>query len=81
MGKTRRERQEEEAKRIAKRRGGMAYESAIIDPKTGESYSGGPDTPEAREQRLRIAEAYRRLDAGDNEGFRKLMMGEDLDTG
>ena len=37
---------------------------------TGESYSGGPDTQEVREQALRILEAYKRLDEGDREGFR-----------
>ena len=46
-------------------------------PKTGESYSYGPDTQQAREQRLWIIEAYKRLDEGDEEAFHKLMMGED----
>ena len=60
------------------RRGGMAYESAIIDPETGRSLSGGDNSPEACRQRLRYSEAHRRLDAGDLEGFRALVMGKDL---
>ena len=37
-----------------KRRGGMAYPSSIIDPATGESLSGGPNTPEAKAQAIAV---------------------------
>ena len=58
----------------------MNNESCIFDPKTGESYSGGSNTPEAKAQRLRIAEALRILDQGGPEEIAiRLMQGEDID--
>ena len=63
---------------IAKRRGGMAYESSIIDPKTGYSYTHPDNSKEAREQRLRFAEAFKRLEAGDEEAFMLLCQGKDV---
>ena len=77
--KERREWHKRETARIAKRRGGMAYESSIIDPKTGYSYSHPDNSAKACRQRLRVLEAYRRLDAGDREAFKKLMIGEDVE--
>lgn len=60
----------------------MDNPSAISDPKTGESLSGGPNTPEACAQRLRISEALRIMDlAGPEieEYAMRLMQGEDVD--
>ena len=48
-------------------------------PKTGESLTGGPDAEAAKAQRLRAAEAMRRLSAGDEEAYHWLMSGEDLE--
>ena len=75
----RREHDRKLAEYAATRRGGMAYESAICDPETGESFTHPDNSPKARHQRLRVTEAYRRLDAGDREAFRKLMQGEDVE--
>ena len=75
----RREWEDRDAARAKKRRGGMAYESAICDPETGESFTHPDNSPKARRQRLRVVEAYRRLDAGDRVAFRKLMQGEDVE--
>ena len=69
-----------ERRRRRNQGGGMSNESAIFDPKTGESYSGGPNTPDAKAQRLRIAEALRILDeGGPEEVASKLLRGEDVD--
>ena len=75
----RREWNEQETARAKTRRGGMAYDSSIIDPETGESFTHPDNSPKARRQRLRVLEAYRRLDAGDHEAYRRLMMGEDVE--
>ena len=64
------------------RRGGMAYPSAIIDPETGELLNTDDpalNTEGRRRQRLRAMEAMRRLRVGDEEGYRRLMSGEDPD--
>ena len=76
--KERREWEDREAARAKKRRGGMAYESSIIDPKTGHSYTHPDNSKEAREQRLRFAEAFKRLAAGDDEAFMLLCQGKDV---
>ena len=76
--KERREWDESETARIAKRRGGMAYESSIIDPKTGYSYTHPDNSSKARRQRLRFAEAFKRLAAGDDEAFMLLCQGKDV---
>ena len=52
----------------------MAYESAISDPETGlQSFTHPDNSPKARRQRLRFAEAFKRLEAGDDEAFMLLM--------
>ena len=60
-----------------RRKGGMAYESAIIDPETGESLSGGDNSPEACAQRLRMARALKALERGDKATFHRLAGGEE----
>ena len=62
-------RKRQRIERAKRRKGGMAYESATIDPDTGRSLSGGDNSPEACRQRLRVAEAWKRLDAEDEEAF------------
>ena len=64
MSKAERVEHERQMAEYAKRRrGGMAYESSIVDPKTGRSFTHPDNSPKARRQRLRVVEAYRRLDA------------------
>ena len=50
---------------------------ASYDPRTGESYSGDDNSPEACKQRLRNLEAAKRWRAGDIENAMRLLGGKD----
>ena len=59
---------------MADREGGMAYPSAPVDARTGESLIKGTDnSDEARLWRLRHLEALRLLHDGDEDGYDRIM--------